>query len=229
MYYNELYRIKYNEEEVFQNTVRGQYDAGMNGEKKVPAYRDETNVDPNSNTETFAAVKLHLDTWRWEGVPFYIRTGKNLSQKTTSIAIKFKPAPNYSFPKEATTNWQSNFLIIHINPNMDINLSFQAKVPGQLMQLSKVNMEFNFEKELMANTPEAYEHLIYDVLEDDATLFMRSDQVEGAWKIINPILSAWQNNQAREFPNYKPGSNGPNKADELLAQFGHVWMNPEVD
>ena len=112
---------------------------------------------------------------------------------------------------------------------MDINLSFQAKVPGQLMQLSKVNMEFNFEKELMSNTPEAYEHLIYDVLEDDATLFMRSDQVEGAWKIINPILSAWQNNQAREFPNYKPGSNGPNKADELLAQFGHVWMNPEVD
>jgi len=220
---------KYNEEEVFQNTVRGQYDAGMNGEKKVPAYRDETNVNPNSNTETFAAVKLHLDTWRWEGVPFYIRTGKNLSQKTTSIAIKFKPAPNYSFPKEATTNWQSNFLIIHINPNMDINLSFQAKVPGQLMQLSKVNMEFNFEKELMANTPEAYEHLIYDVLEDDATLFMRSDQVEGAWKIINPILSAWQNNQAREFPNYRPGSNGPNKADELLAQFGHVWLNPDLE
>ncbi len=220
---------KYNLEEVFENTIRGQYSEGLKEGKEVPAYRNETNVDPQSNTETYAAVKLQLDTWRWEGVPFYIRTGKNLSQKTTSIAIKFKPAPNYSFPKEATSNWQSNFLVIHINPNMDINLSFQAKVPGQLMQLSKVNMEFNFEKELTANTPEAYEHLIYDVLEDDATLFMRSDQVEAAWQIINPILSAWQENKDRDFPNYKPGSNGPSRADELLAKNGHTWVNPDTE
>ena len=109
---------------------------------------------------------------------------------------------------------------------MDIHLQFQAKVPGQLMQLSQVNMEFDFEKELTANTPEAYEHLIYDVLEGDATLFMRSDQVDAAWQIINPILSAWQKTRALEFPNYAPGSNGPVKADELLAKYGHTWLNP---
>jgi len=218
---------KFNEEEVFQYTVRGQYSAGKNGDQIVPAYREEADVNPESNTETFAAAMLHLDTWRWEGVPFYIRTGKNLAQKATTIAVKFKPAPSYSFPREATTNWASNLLVFNINPKMDIQLSFQAKVPGQQMQLSKVNMEFDFEKELTANTPEAYEHLIYDVLEDDATLFMRSDQVEAAWQIINPILSAWQNNTARDFPNYAPGSDGPAKADELLARFGHTWLNPE--
>lgn len=217
---------KYSEQEVFQYTARGQYGSGKNGDDTVVAYREEPNVKPDSNTETFAAALLHIETWRWEGVPFYIRTGKNLSQKATTIAIKFKPAPSYSFPKEATSNWRSNLLVFNINPKMDIHLQFQAKVPGQLMQLSQVNMEFDFEKELTANTPEAYEHLIYDVLEGDATLFMRCDQVDAAWQIINPILNAWQKTKALEFPNYAPGSNGPVKADELLAKYGHTWLNP---
>ena len=217
---------KYEGNEVFQNTVRGQYSAGKVSDELIPAYRDEANVRKDSNTETFAAALMYIDTWRWEGVHFYIRTGKNLSQKATTIAVKFKPAPSYSFPREATGNWQSNLLLFNINPRMDIHLKFQAKVPGQLMQLSQVNMEFDFDKELSANTPEAYEHLIYDVLEGDATLFMRSDQVEAAWQIITPILDAWQNTKALEFPNYTPGSNGPVKADELLARYGHTWLNP---
>ncbi|MCO6461415.1 MAG: glucose-6-phosphate dehydrogenase [Saprospiraceae bacterium] len=217
---------KYSEQEVFQYTARGQYGAGKIGDEVIPAYRTEKNVRPDSNTETYAAAVLHIETWRWEGVPFYIRTGKNLSQKATTIAVKFKPAPSYSFPKEATNNWKSNLLVFNINPKMDIHLMFQAKVPGQMMQLSQVNMEFDFEKELTANTPEAYEHLIYDVLEGDATLFMRSDQVEAAWQIINPILNAWQNNKDLDFPNYAPGSNGPVKSDELLAKYGHTWLNP---
>lgn len=217
---------KYEGDEVFHHTVRGQYKGGINGGHSQPAYRAEPNVAPDSTTETYAAARFFVDTWRWSGVPFYIRTGKNLLCKATYIAVKFKAAPNYTFPKEATHNWESNLLVIYINPKMDINLSFQAKVPGQLLQLNKVNMLFDFKEELTANTPEAYEHLLYDVLENDPTLFMRSDQVEAAWSVIDPILKAWQEVPATEFPNYNPGTTGPVKADELLAESGHTWLHP---
>ncbi|HQW12204.1 MAG TPA: glucose-6-phosphate dehydrogenase [Saprospiraceae bacterium] len=206
---------------VYRYAVRGQYGST----EKIQAYRSEKNVDPESNTETYAALNFYVDNWRWEGVPFYIRTGKLLDSKNSMIVIKFKSAPLYAFPKENSKTWDSNYLVIHISPKMDINLVFNAKVPGQQMILKKVDMVFDFQEELSASTPEAYEHLIYDVIESDQTLFMRTDQVELAWSRIEPVLDVWQSEAPGDFPNYKPGSDGPTDADLMLANNGHVWYS----
>ncbi|AUD00371.1 glucose-6-phosphate dehydrogenase [Spirosoma pollinicola] len=218
---NAIRRIK--PEQVKDVAVRGQYGPGEKDGKTIPGYREEEGVKPDSTTETFAAVKLFVDNWRWEDVPFYLRTGKSLPEKATVINIQFKPAPNYAFPDEATENWLSNQLTIGIQPAMDIRLRFQAKRPGQTLAIDPVEMVFSYKDAYEGQEPEAYETLLLDVMTGDATLFMRADQVEAAWKVVTPILEAWEANTV-DFPNYVPGSWGPDAAMQLVEKDGFHWM-----
>jgi glucose-6-phosphate 1-dehydrogenase len=214
-------------EEVQSYAARGQYSPGWLQGKKVAGYREEKDTDPKSNTETFAAVKLFIDNWRWEGVPFYIRTGKRLHEKSTELNIQFKRAPDFAFPKESTETWRPNRLSIGISPEMDICLRFQSKRPGQAMILNPVDMIFNYEDAYKGEEPEAYETLLYDVMDGDATLFMRADQVEEAWEIVMPIIDVWNTRKPMDYPNYSPGSWGPEDAEALIARDGHNWIiNP---
>jgi len=215
---------KISKEEVQDYAARGQYSDGWMKGEKVVAYNQEKDVKPESYTETFAAVKFYIDNWRWENVPFYIRTGKYMHEKTTLLTIQFKPAPHYSFPPEAAETWRPNRLSISIQPEMDICLRFQAKRPGQKMMLSPVDMVFNYKDEYNGYEPEAYETLLYDVMEGDATLFMRADQVEAAWKVVMPIIEVWQERKPVDFPNYSPDSWGPEDAEALIARDGHNWI-----
>lgn len=212
-------------EDVHEYAVRGQYGAGWIKGKEVPGYREEKGVNPESDTETYAAVKFYIDNWRWQGVPFYVRTGKYLNQKATHITIQFRPAPQYAFPAEAAETWRSNRLTISIQPEMDIRIRFQAKRPGQTMTLDPVNMIFNYDDAAGEHAPEAYETLLLDVMEGDATLFMRADQVEAAWRVIMPILDAWEARVPTDFPNYTPNTWGPEDAEALIARDGHAWIN----
>jgi len=212
-------------DEVQDYAARGQYSEGWMEGKKVAGYRQEKNVAPGSKTETFAAVKFFIDNWRWQGVPFYVRTGKYLHEKTTVLTIQFKPAPAFAFPKESAETWRPNRLSISIAPEMDIRLHFQSKRPGQRMILSPVDMVFNYQDEYDGEEPEAYETLLYDVMEGDATLFMRADQVEAAWEVVMPILDVWKARKPLDFPNYSPGSWGPEDAEALIARDGHNWIN----
>ncbi len=216
---------KYGVEEVHQYAVRGQYDEGWMKGAVVPGYRQEKNVDPQTPVDTFAAVKFYIDNWRWQDVPFYVRTGKRLHEKTSIITIQFRPAPSFAFPPEAAETWRPNRLTISIQPEMDIRLRFQAKKPGQSMVLNPVDMVFSYKASYEEQEPEAYETLLLDVMEGNATLFMRSDQVEAAWKIIMPILEAWQNRPPSDFPNYAPDSWGPEDAEALIARDGYNWVN----
>jgi glucose-6-phosphate 1-dehydrogenase len=174
--------------------------------------------------ETFAAVKFYIDNWRWENIPFYIRTGKRMNTKTTVISVMFRPAPVYSFPKEAAQTWRPNRITFSIQPESDIRLRFQSKRPGTEMHLDPVNMVFNYADSYDGEEPEAYETLLFDVMEGDATLFMRSDQVEAAWKVIMPIMEAWQSRTPIDLPNYSPGSWGPEETEALIARDGHNWI-----
>ena len=219
---NAIRRIK--KEEVQHYAARGQYSAGWLHGEQVMGYREEKDVDPKSSTETFAAIKFYIDNWRWQGVPIYVRTGKHLHEKTTTLTIQFKHAPHYSFPAEANETWRSNRLTISIQPEMDICLRFQAKKPGQNMILTPVDMVYNYKDSYNGHEPEAYETLLYDVMEGDATLFMRADQVEAAWKIVMPIIEVWQERKAIDFPNYAPDSWGPEDAEALIAKEGHTWI-----
>lgn len=211
-------------EDVQDYAVRGQYAAGWMQGEKVMGYRQEKSVDDNSRVETFAAVKFYVDNWRWQGVPFYVRTGKCMYEKTTIITLQFRPAPHYAFPPEAAESWRPNRLTISIQPEMDIRIRFQAKRPGQSMTLSPVDMIFNYDEAYDGHSPEAYETLLLDVMEGDATLFMRADQVEAAWRVIMPILETWQTRVPVDFPNYAPGTWGPEDAEALIARDGHNWI-----
>lgn len=211
-------------EEVQNFAVRGQYGPGWLKGEEISGYRQEKNVKDNSSVETFAAVKFYIDNWRWQGIPFYVRTGKCLNEKTTIITLQFRPAPHYAFPAEAAESWRPNRLTISIQPEMDIRVRFQAKRPGQSMTLNPVDMIFNYEEAYDGHSPEAYETLLLDVMEGDATLFMRADQVEAAWKAIEPILHAWKTRPPVDFPNYTPGCWGPEDAEALIARDGHNWI-----
>jgi glucose-6-phosphate 1-dehydrogenase len=195
----------------------------------MQGYRAVKNVSPGSNVETFAAVKFYVDNWRWKDVPFYVRTGKALHSKSTSITVQFKPAPQYAFPKEASETWRPNRLIISIQPQMDIRLRFQAKQPGPHMVLQPVDMIFSYSDAYGSEQPEAYETLLEDVIEGNATLFMRADQVEAAWEIIQPVLESWKTRSPVDFPNYAPGSWGPEDAEALIARDGHNWVSIAED
>jgi glucose-6-phosphate 1-dehydrogenase len=214
---------RWQKDEVHHNAVRGQYSDGWVHGKEVIPYRTEKGVAPVSGVETFAAVKFFVDNWRWKDVPFFVRTGKALQGKTSLIVIEFKPAPDFAFPAEAGETWRPNRLVISIQPQMDIRLRFQAKQPGPQMVLRPVDMIFNYTDVYGDNSPEAYETLLEDVLEANPTLFMRADQVEAAWEIIQPILEAWQTRPPVDFPNYAPGTWGPEDAEALIARAGYNW------
>lgn len=216
---------RFTKDDVGDFAVRGQYGDGKVGEKDLVAYRKDKGVAPESATETFAAVKFFVDNWRWQDVPFYVRTGKALKEKTTVITIQFKPAPHYAFPDEAADTWKANRLIISIQPEMDIRLRFQSKRPGQTMTLNPVDMVFRYSDVYTEQVPEAYETLLLDVLVGNATSFMRADQVDAAWQVVQPILDAWNEREPTNFPNYAPGSWGPEDADELIAKDGFHWIN----
>ncbi len=210
-------------EEAHAHAVRGQYSAGWIKGKEVAGYRQEKNVNEQSPVETFVAAKFHVDNWRWRDVPFYVRTGKYLHEKTTIISIQFKEAPGYSFPAEAAETWRPNRLTISIQPEMDIRLRFQAKRPGPEMILNPVDMVFSYAQAYDGKEPEAYETLLEDVISGNQTLFMRADQVEASWQVISPILEAWQNRPPVDFPNYAPDSWGPEDAEALIAKDGRHW------
>ncbi len=213
-------------ETVDQIAVRGQYGAGEEDGKQTPAYRQEKGVKPDSMTETFAAVTFFCDNWRWEGTPFYVRTGKHLAAKSSVITVQFRPAPHYAFPNEAAKNWQHNCLIISIQPDMNIRLRFQAKRPGQTLTLDPVEMEFNYNTSFKDQQPEAYETLLLDVMAGDATLFMRADQVDEAWQIVMPILDHWAaQTDPADMPTYAPGTWGPDEVNALIEHDGFSWMN----
>jgi len=215
---------KFTPEDIKDNAVRGQYSKGWMEGKEYPGYRDEEGVKPDSNTETFAAIKFHVDNWRWHGVPFYLRTGKRMHQSSSVITIQFKDVPHLIFPSEAIEGWQQNRLIISIQPEMSIRLQVQAKRPGLDMMLNPVDMIFDYHGTYTGDTPEAYETLLLDTMLGDQTLFMRGDQVEAAWDLIMPILKAWEGKKSLSFPNYAVDSWGPEVAESLIAKDGYHWF-----
>ncbi len=214
--------------DVAELATRGQYDRGWVEGKEVCAYRDEEQVARNSNTETFAALKLFVDNWRWHDVPFYLRTGKRMPRMVSEISIRFRAVPHRAFPPEATLDWQPARLVICIQPDEGIVLRFQAKEPGPRMQLRQVNMRFSYREAFETTLPDAYETLLWDALVNDATLFMRADQVEAGWSILMPILEVWSAVPPTDFPNYAAGTWGPEAAEALIARDGCSWFQPAV-
>jgi glucose-6-phosphate 1-dehydrogenase len=208
-------------------TVRGQYGEGRIGDEHLAAYRTEDNVAPDSNTETFAGLKLRIDNWRWADVPFYLRTGKRMAKRTTEIAIQFKRAPFQLFRDTPVENLETNRLVLYIQPEEGLSLRFGAKIPGPIMHMGGVEMKFNY-VDYFGRTPSTgYERLIYDCMLGDATLFQRADMVEAGWSVITPILDVWKALPPRSFPNYASGAWGPKEADDLLARDGRSWRKIE--
>ena len=210
-------------EDVLTNMVRGQYGEGYIDGGHVVGYRQEPDVSPDSNTETFVALKLQIDNWRWAGVPFYLRTGKRLAKRATEIVIQFRRTPFVLFRNTAVKNLETNRLVIHIQPEEGISLSFGAKVPGSVMRLGLVNMDFDYKSYFGAEHGTGYERLLRDCMAGDATLFQRADMVEAGWSVIQPIIDVWHALPARGFPNYAAGSWGPVEAEELLERDGRSW------
>jgi glucose-6-phosphate 1-dehydrogenase len=211
-------------EQVLTNAVRGQYGEGVmpNGEK-VPAYRSSPGVDPSSRTETFAALKLTMDNWRWAGVPFYLRTGKRLTAQYTEVVIQFKRAPKIMFKDADTAQMHPDMLVLRIQPNEGIQISFGAKIPGPRMRVGTVNMDFCY-ADYFGNAPATgYETLIYDCMNGDATLFKHADTVEKGWEIVQSVQDVWSALPARDFPNYAAGTWGPAAAGDLLKNDGRLW------
>ena len=196
---------------------------GIVDNERVAGYRHEPDVSPTSNTETFVALKLLIDNWRWAGVPFYLRTGKSLALRATEIVIQFRRTPFVLFRNTAVKNVETNRLVIHIQPDEGISLSFGAKVPGAVMRLGLVNMDFDYKAYFGVEHGTGYERLLRDCMAGDATLFQRADMVEAGWKVIQPVLDVWHALPPRGFPNYSAGSWGPVEAEELLERDGRSW------
>jgi glucose-6-phosphate 1-dehydrogenase len=205
------------------DVVRGQYDSGIVGDQKALAYRAEANVAPDSTVETYVAMRLMIDNWRWAGVPFYLRTGKRLNKRSTEIAIRFKKAPLALFRETPVEELDADWLILRVQPDEGIRLRFNAKRPGPAMALESVAMDFKYKDYFRQAPAVGYETLIYDCLIGDATLFQRADQVEAAWALVEPVLEGWTNTTPRHFPNYGAGSEGPSAANDLLARDGRSW------
>ncbi len=212
--------------EVSANTVRGQYVSGWVEGERVHSYRDESEVAPDSETETFAALKLGIDSWRWAGVPFYLRTGKALPSRVTEIAVQFKRAPLTLFARAGVPQVEPNVLAIRVQPDEGILLRFGAKVPGQGLQIRSVNMDFRYGASFAVDSPDAYETLILDAMIGDPSLFTRDDEVERAWEILDPILGAWRAGEGGPLHFYAAGSWGPPAAEELLEREGRAWRRP---
>ena len=217
---------RFRPEEVAENAVRGQYDQGWIEGKSVRAYREEPGIASESQTETYAAIKLLIDNWRWQDVPFYLRTGKCLTASASEISIRFRDVPHNAFPATTGIATSPVRLVIQIQPQEGIILKFMAKEPGSPLRLRPVDMRFAYGEAFNKPSPTAYETLLHDVLEGNAMLFMRSDQVQAAWELLMPVIDNWQVNPAPDFPNYVAGSWGPEAAEQLLARDGRNWLVP---
>ena len=213
-------------EDVLQCSLRGQYAEGFVGDERVPAYRTEPGVSSESRTETFVALKLDIDNWRWVAVPFYLRTGKRLAKRHTEIAIQFKKTPFVLF-RNAPVHKHSNQLVIQIQPVEGISLSFGAKIPGPILRVGSVDMSFEYSKYFGAAAYTGYEVLLYDCMIGDATLFQRADMVEAGWSVVDPVLDVWKALPPRRFPNYAAGTWGPKECDDLLQRDGREWRKIE--
>ena len=215
-------------DDVVKQVVRGQYFAGaVNGEPR-PGYRQEPKVKPDSNVETFVALKLLIDNWRWSGVPFYLRTGKNLPMSASEVRIQFRRTPNVLFAAQCGNKLDANALALRLQPDEGISLRFNGKVPGIGTSVRPVRMHFSYDAEFGAYTPEAYERLLLEAIAGDATLFIRRDEVETAWQIVDSIRKGWENKPLTNREFYAAGTWGPIAADDLLAQSGHEWHEPQV-
>ena len=208
-------------EDLEQMSVRAQYGAGVSAGEPVEGYLSEDGVPADSRTETYAALRLEVDNWRWAGVPFYLRTGKRLTRKVTEIAVTLRPVPHLAFEQEGSLGVRPNQLVMTIQPNEGVSLSLGAKIPGTRMRIRPVNMEFLYGTAFLSQSPEAYERLILDAMRGEATLFTRNDEVEAQWRICDPIVSAWSANRS-PLPQYAAGTHGPAEADRLLLE-GHEW------
>jgi glucose-6-phosphate 1-dehydrogenase len=206
-----------------KHIVRGQYGPGFIDGKEVPGYRQEEGVAPDSMTEAFVAAKLFVDNWRWADTPFYVRTGKRLARRETTIAIQFQRAPHPPFEDAATEELKPNRLLVHVQPDEGVSLAIAAKVPGQGMRLRTVNMDFIYGGAFRTDLPEAYERLLLDAMLGEQTLFTRSDEVEEQWAIVDSIVAAWKRDRP-SFPNYAAGTWGPAAAKELMRRDGREWL-----
>jgi len=216
-------------EDVLRRTVRGQYGAGTVDGAEAPAYRAESRVPPDSTRETYAALKILVDNWRWADVPFYLRTGKRLPKRLTEIAIQFKRAPAVLFRQAGIERPEPNQLVLRLQPDEGISLRFGAKVPGAVLRIGPVDMDFCYADYFGSTPSTGYETLLYDCMNGDATLFQRADNVEAGWRIVAPVLDVWSAIPPRNFPNYAAGSWGPDEADELLGRDGRAWRNENGD
>jgi glucose-6-phosphate 1-dehydrogenase len=212
----------FGEPSIEQWAVRGQYTAGWVGGERVPAYRQEQGVDPASNTETYVAMRIEIDNWRWAGTPFFLRTGKRLPRRATEVAIQFKPAPHLPFASTAVEEVDPNLLALRIQPDEGAALKFVAKVPGPQIDLRPVNMDFAYGTSFLQSSPDAYERLLLDCLLGDATLFIRWDEVERAWEIVDPLLEQWADGDGG-LALHEAGTWGPASVDELIAREGRQW------
>jgi glucose-6-phosphate 1-dehydrogenase len=210
-------------EEVLTNTVRGQYGEGILSSQKVPAYRSEPKVSPTSTTETYAALRLHVENWRWAGVPFYLRSGKRLARRDTEIMIQFRRPPLLLFDQVGASTIEPNRLVLHIQPDEGIEIQMKAKRPGPTVHLNTVKLDFSYRDFGETRAATGYERLLYDAMVGDGTLFYRADMVETAWKIATPILDVWHTLPPRDFPNYAAGSWGPASAEALIKADGRAW------
>jgi len=215
------------DEDVLSRTVRGQYGDGTEDGKPVTSYRAEPDVPPDSRTETFVAMKLLIDNWRWADVPFYLRTGKRMPVRNTHIVIQFRQAPFVLFRDTPVEHLMPNQLVLHIQPEEGISLRFAAKVPGPVMRLGTVDMNFEYQEYFGKQPSTGYERLLHDCMIGDQTLFQRADMVEAGWSVVNPLLDIWKALPPRNFPNYASGTWGPKEADELLERDGRRWRNFE--
>ncbi|SVD78943.1 uncharacterized protein METZ01_LOCUS431797, partial [marine metagenome] len=214
-------------EAVAKNVVRGQYFAGTVNDDSREGYRQEERVNPESNVETFVALKLFIDNWRWSGVPFYLRTGKNLPLRASEVRVQFRPTPNVLFAAQGHLDLHPNALTLRLQPDEGIFLRFNGKVPGNSIETRPVRMHFGYDAEFGAYTPEAYERLLLEAMAGDATLFIRRDEVETAWQIVDDIRAGWGGIPLSNREFYAAGTWGPVAADDLIEQDSHKWHNPK--
>jgi glucose-6-phosphate 1-dehydrogenase len=212
------------ENEVEGYAVRGQYERGWVWGEEVPGYREEDDVDPESVTETFVALKVFVDNWRWAGVPFYIRAGKRMPKKATEVAIQFHASPHTPFARDDTEGLEPNVLVVRVQPEEGLSLKIGAKVPGSGFEVSSVNMDLLYGTAFLEEAPDAYQRLLLDLMLGDPTLFIRADEAEGAWKILDPVMDHWSRERNVSF--YPAGTWGPGEADDLLSQDGREWRRP---
>jgi glucose-6-phosphate 1-dehydrogenase len=207
--------------------VRGQYTAGEIAGHAVPGYREEPGVDENSRTETYAAMQIHIDTWRWQGVPFYVRSGKRLPQKTTEVVVNFRPTPHRLFGDKLGQSVRENQIVMNLQPNEGIRLRFEGKVPGIGMQIGSVLMDFDYARQFQAKAPDAYATLLLDAMRGDQTLFKQREELEQAWRIVQPVLDYWEKQSDAPVPTYSAGTWGPPEAEALLSDAGRQWHQPK--